>query len=219
MSVEAFLKAAASEVGRTESPAGSNRQPYAAEAGHLNGYPWCATFIVAMARRADVVLPSESAYTPTMANGFRSIGRWHTTNPQPGDLVFFDFPDSKNRIQHVGIVEKVGQGGWIQTIEGNTSSGDGGSQDNGGGVYRRQRRGYIVGYGRPQFPTPVQEDFPVLIRKGTGNRVYHLVGGTHLYPIPSAELAELLAGKDWRDKVRSIPSGHTVWSRAKIVKE
>ena len=44
---------------------------------------------------------------------------------------------------HIGIVEENHPGeGFMTTIEGNTSSGAGGSQSNGGGVYRRQR-----GYG------------------------------------------------------------------------
>jgi hypothetical protein len=72
--------------------------------------------------------------------------------------VFFNFPDSLNRIQHVGIVEAVGAGGAITTIEGNTSSGVAGSQDRGGLVARRARRGSIVGYGHPAWagaPAPV----------------------------------------------------------------
>lgn len=147
---ESFLREAASEVGYRES--GDNRTKFAAEAGHANGQPWCATYIVAMARRVALSLPSESAYTPTMANGFKTHNRWVTDSPQPGDCVFFDFPDTSHRIQHVGIVEKVNPDGTLQTIEGNTSSGMEGSQHNGGGVYRRDRqRRYVVGFGRPRF--------------------------------------------------------------------
>jgi hypothetical protein len=152
----AFLNAARSELGYTESPSGSNRTKFAAEAGHANGQPWCATFLVAIARRVGLRLPSESAYTPAMANGFRSAGRWHSS-PAPGDLAFFDFPgDSKARIQHVGIVESS-TATTVTSIEGNTAPGTAGSQDNGGGVWRRTRpRSHVVGYGRPDFT--VQED-------------------------------------------------------------
>ena len=57
---------------------------------------------------------------------------------QRGDVVLFDW-DSDGRTDHVGIVEANLGGGWLQTIEGNTSSSDSGSQSAGNGVYRRQR--------------------------------------------------------------------------------
>lgn len=158
---EALLREAASEVGYRESPAGSNKTKFATEAGHSNGAPWCASFCVAMARRVAIVLPSESAYTPSMAAAFKKENRWNTNAPQPGDFVFFDFPDAVHRIQHVGIVEHVNLDGTLVTIEGNTSSGDHGSQHNGGGVYRRnRRRTYVVGFGRPRYekPAPQPED-------------------------------------------------------------
>lgn len=145
-----LLAAAAADLGYTEHPPGSNRTKLAAEAGHANGYAWCATAVVAWARRAKIKLPSESAYTPTMAEGFRRAGRFHR-EPQVGDVAFFDFPDPKARIQHVGIVESF-TATTVTCIEGNTSSGRAGSQDDGGGVFRRTRpRSHVVGYGRPPF--------------------------------------------------------------------
>lgn len=155
-----ILKAAAKEIGYTESPSGSNRTKFAAEAGHANGQPWCATFIVAIARRCGLKLPSESAYTPSMAEGFKRIGRFDKT-PKAGSIAFFDFPDSKYRIQHVGIVEGYAAN-HVTCIEGNTSSGPSGSQDNGGGVFRRVRsRGFVVGYGHPNY----QEDWFAMASK------------------------------------------------------
>lgn len=171
-----FVALAATHVGYTETPSGSNRTKYAAEAGHANGAPWCATFIVAVARRLGIVLPSESAYTPAMANAFRAAGRFHAT-PQRGDIAFFDFPDSKNRIQHVGIVVTA-DAGTVTCIEGNTSSGSGGSQDNGGGVYRRTRpRRHVVGYGRPVFsaataPAPAPASTPVAAPTAIYGQIY-----------------------------------------------
>jgi hypothetical protein len=166
----AFLAAAASEIGYTESPAGSNRTKFAAEAGHPNGQPWCATFLVALARRTGLHLPSSSAYTPTMAAGFKAAGQWHTKDPLPGDFVFFDFPDNVHRIQHVAVLEHPNDDGSLITIEGNTSPGTTGSQANGGGVWRRRRaRGLVVGYGRPTYaaaapPAPAPERRPVVVR-------------------------------------------------------
>jgi hypothetical protein len=159
-----FLAAAASEIGYVEAK--TNRTKFAAEAGHANGLPWCATFVVAIARRVGLKLPSESPYTPYMAGGFKDAGSWYGgvyAGPRVGDLAFFDFPDSKNRIQHVGIVESV-RGDEVICVEGNTSSGAAGPQDNGGGVYRRIRPlSYVVGFGRPTFTAPPQpvKEFPV----------------------------------------------------------
>jgi hypothetical protein len=155
--VKAFLAAAMSEVGYVERPV--NRTKFAAEAGHSDGAPWCASFVVAMARRVGLKLPSESPYTPSMADAFEQAHRFDG-NPQPGALMFMDFPDAVARIQHVGIVISVRPDGQLNTVEGNTSAGPTGSQHNGGGVYRRVRpRIYAVGFGHPIFdPEPTQED-------------------------------------------------------------
>ena len=56
--------------------------------------------------------------------------------PQPGDIAIFTFG-------HTGIVERALPGS-VMCIEGNTSPGQSGSQDNGGGVYRRQRNLALV---------------------------------------------------------------------------
>lgn len=171
MSARSLLAIAADEIGTTEDPPGSNRNPYAPEVGHINGYPWCASFVVWCARRALIELPSESAYTPAMASSFQKAGRWVTGNPQPGDFAFFDFPDSKRRIQHVGIVESSSPT-TVTCIEGNTSPGSAGSQDNGGGVYRRTRsKSHVVGYGRPDF----QEDELTETQEEWLGRVHHFV--------------------------------------------
>ena len=51
----------------------------------------------------------------------------------------FDF--GRGLPQHIGVLrESVTPGAAFQTIEGNTSSGPGGSQDNGGGLYARADR-------------------------------------------------------------------------------
>jgi hypothetical protein len=154
--VTSILEEALKEVGYTESPV--NRTKYAAEAGHLDGQPWCATFVVAMARRANVHLPNESAYTPTMAQGFKTAGLW-SKEPQSGSLAFFNFPDATTRIQHVGIVVSANPAKQTVTcVEGNTSAGRLGNQVNGGGVWLRTRPlAYVVGFGHLALPTPPQQ--------------------------------------------------------------
>lgn len=156
-----LIATAAAEVGYTESPPGSNRTKYAGEAGHLNGYAWCATFVVAMFRRADIHLPSESAYTPAMLNGFVAAGtgkRGHE-GIRVGDVVFFNWSGG-TLPEHVGIVTWAGAD-TIETIEGNTSPGVQGSQSNGGGVYKRTRSlTSVVGYGRPNYQEATVPETP-----------------------------------------------------------
>lgn len=143
---DAVIAQARSEIGYTESPAGSNRTKFAAEAGHANGQPWCATFCVAMARRCGGQVGNESAYTPSLYGSMT-----HVSDPAVGDFAFFDFPDSTHRIQHVGIVVSA-TASTVTCVEGNTSAGSGGSQSNGGGVYERTRsRSVVVGFGRPAY--------------------------------------------------------------------
>lgn len=201
-----ILAEATKELGYTETPPGSNRTKFAKEAGHANGQPWCATFVVAMARRVGVKLPSESAYTPTMAAAMREWQRL----PQPGDLAFFNFPnDGKNRIQHVGIVESVDfTKATVTCIEGNTSSGTSGSQDNGGGVYRRTRPfSHVVGFGRPAYPKEVemiQVNAPVVgmcaTPSGLGYWIVCADGGVFSFgdaPFLGRVEYRLPAGNDW----------------------
>lgn len=69
---------------------------------------------------------------------------------QRGDVVLFDW-DSDGVTDHVGIVEANLGGGWLQTIEGNTSPSNAGSQSAGNGVYRRQRRYGIDCVLRPEW--------------------------------------------------------------------
>lgn len=151
MRANEVIRIASAELGTKESPAGSNRTKYGAFYG-ADGYPWCAMFLWWVFEKAGGAPWLKTAYTPTLADWFQGQGRWRKT-PRRGALVFFDFPDSESRIQHVGIVTDPGPP--VKTIEGNTSSGDGGSQDNGGGVFRRVRSSYIVGYGYPNYADAV----------------------------------------------------------------
>lgn len=160
--IEAFTREATSEKGYTEAPAGTNKTKFAAEVGHANGQPWCATFIVAMAKRTGLRLASSSAYTPSMAQAYIDAKRWYSSQyAQRGDIVFFDFPDAKKRIQHVGILLSIDRAkSTVTCIEGNTASGTSGSQDNGGGVYIRTRpiANNVVGFGRPFFDQPATKE-------------------------------------------------------------
>lgn len=163
--LEDFLAAALGEEGYIEQP--TNRTKFAAEAGHANGAAWCQTFCVAMAKRTHLELPAgvaETAYTPSAVTAWKKASRWFT-DPKPGDWVYFQF-DQDPQVDHVGIVAKVNPDGSIQTVEGNTSAGDHGSQSNGGQVAARHRaRRLCAGFGRPIYattpaaaPRPSKED-------------------------------------------------------------
>lgn len=68
---------------------------------------------------------------------------------QRGDVVIFNWDSGPT--DHVGIVEANLGNGWLQTIEGNTSPSNAGSQSAGNGVYRRQRNTSIAAVIRPSW--------------------------------------------------------------------
>lgn len=106
------------------------------------GVPFCAMFAswcLTDDDGASVIPGGDFAYVPYGINAAARAGQLVSpmTQAAPGDLVCFDW-DGDGLADHVGLVE-ANYGGWIQTIEGNTSSGAAGSQSNGGGVWRRTR--------------------------------------------------------------------------------
>lgn len=149
MTAGRVLDVARSQIGTVEGRGGTN--PYGKAYG-TDGVAWCAQFAWwVFGQAGDAALIPKTAYTPTMYDWYRRQGLADRT-PRVGDLVFYDFPDSLARIQHVGIVEAVNADGTITTIEGNTTSGAAGSQSAGGGVWRRRRsQASVVGYGHPRY--------------------------------------------------------------------
>lgn len=87
---------------------------------------------------------------------FKNAGRWFTSNPQAGDIIFFQ---SGGVISHQGIVEKV-VGNIVTTIEGNTSD----------MVARRTYvvgDRYILGYGRPKWELATGSSYADISEKPT----------------------------------------------------
>jgi hypothetical protein len=129
--------------------------------GKKNGYAWCDMFVdycfhMAFGHEKALSLlcqPEKScgAGCTFSAGYFRSHGQFYTSNPKPGDQIFFG--SSISNCTHTGIVEKV-DGSTVYTIEGNTSN-------------RVARRSYplnsqnIVGYGRPKYDTEEADPKPV----------------------------------------------------------
>ena len=154
MTAARVLDVARHELGTAESPPNSNRQKYGRAYG-WDGVAWCAIWCWWVLTQAGCgPLIPKSASTVVMRDWYRQRGQWHTSNPRPGDLVFFKFAGNNNPVNHVGIVEAVEPGGSLICIEGNTTSGAAGDQRNGGGVYRKRRLSNIVGFARPAYAVP-----------------------------------------------------------------
>lgn len=179
--VKELLAVAVGELGTCESPAGSNRTKY----GRwmlLDGQPWCMSFVQWCCAQAGVPLALRTGSCSALLNWYRGNNpKRIVTEPQPGDIIIYTFG-------HTGILESAAAG-TVTAIEGNTSPGSSGSQDNGGGVYRRTRsRSLVRAYIRPDF---TEED------DMTGEEIYEKIQD-HLskQPLPDwakEELAEAVA--------------------------
>lgn len=138
------LEIARGEIGVQER-GGPNRGPRVdqyQEADSLPGvgYAWCAAFVQWCFKQAGRQLENGTASVGFLLSWAREKG-WVVSRPFKGDLVCFQFT-SDNWPDHVGFVERVlglGPVLTLQTIEGNTSPTDAGSQDEGDGVYRKRR--------------------------------------------------------------------------------
>jgi peptidoglycan hydrolase-like protein with peptidoglycan-binding domain len=153
--VDVFLAELRSKLGVGEQPLGSNCQEFS----HYLGRPcesWCGDYQAASAKRTSLILPSYSAYTPTMAQGFKDAERWGS-RPAKGAFGFV-WHTSLGRIAHVFAVEAVNQDGSVGTLEGNSNN-TGGRE----GLYVcRHRRtlvkgstSWVVGFGYPKYAVPV----------------------------------------------------------------
>lgn len=164
--VDKVINIALNEVGYLEKKSNSQLDSKTANAGSANytkygknmgcnGLAWCDAFVddcfvQAYGReKAKELLGGFSNYTPTSAQYFKDMGRWHTSNPQIGDQIFFR---NSTRICHTGIVYQI-DSSRVYTIEGNTS-GASGVIANGGGVCKKSyplNYSKIAGYGRPKY--------------------------------------------------------------------
>jgi murein DD-endopeptidase MepM/ murein hydrolase activator NlpD len=115
----------------------------------LNYAPWCASFVSYIFNKsgsANVVKNTQTSkgYVGCTAgiNGLKKKGFEivKVTEALPGDIIFFDWERDKDP-DHTGIVLKTNpKKKTITCYEGNTTNGMSGSQSNGGGVFKRDRR-------------------------------------------------------------------------------
>lgn len=135
-SVKELLAITEKQIGIAEWPTNSNKVKYNTwyYGREVSGdaYPWCMAFVQWCYNEAQMKLPYKTASCSALLNWYKQHHpECIVSKPEPGDVVIYDFG-------HTGIVESAVIG-KITAIEGNTSAGSRGSQDNGGGVYRRTR--------------------------------------------------------------------------------
>lgn len=139
-----ILDVARGEIGKVET--GNNR-------GEILKYPnafgrgpeaWCADFTSWVSKQSGGKM--NNPWTPGVVAELKRSGDWKgKSNPQPGDLVLFDW-NGDGTADHIGIVERVNADGTIGTIEGNTENPQTGVE----GVWRRTRSmSTILGFGNP----------------------------------------------------------------------
>jgi len=138
---------------------------------------WCGAFMNWVANAAGVPLDN-MVYTAGGAQKFKAKGDYHTSDPQVGDMAFFNYGYDNNkpgqdRIQHIGLVRNILSKSLLETIEGNTAEVEPplvfpkGYEDKEyydkdrlfrirDGVFKRKRLynhpgASIVGFGRPKY--------------------------------------------------------------------
>ncbi|SOD81037.1 CHAP domain-containing protein [Spirosoma fluviale] len=148
------LVVAASQVGVSEVPVGSNAGPQIdmvlSSVGLGRGYPWCAAFVYWCFGQASRQLGVKNPCPKTAGvlnlwdlAGYRSTGLRRITaaqaqaNPalvKPGMQFLLKLGSTSG---HTGLVERVGAGGQLITLEGNTNQA---LSREGTGVFRLSRR-------------------------------------------------------------------------------
>lgn len=135
-----IIEIAKKEIGTTENPKDSNKTKYG-EWFELNGVKWCGIFVSWVYWHAGFKIPNIG-----FSKGFAGCQNavmyfkkkaWITKDPDPGDIVFFDW-EGDGRYDHTGIFVEWVDGMRLQfkSIEGNTGLKN---QSNGGQVMERTR--------------------------------------------------------------------------------
>lgn len=161
MSKEKVIEIALGELGKTEFPKGSNLTEYGERYG-LNGVPWCVIFLWDVFDRAGERMAfyngGKTASCRTLLRCYKEEGKTAPiTDIQVGDILILNFSgktyNGELDTEHCALVVEKGKlaGTWY-TVEGNTSPGLEGSQDNGGCVAKKLRSvKNMVAVCRPQY--------------------------------------------------------------------
>ncbi len=144
---------------------GSEVTPWGSRWGYPTG-EWCGMFVMSMVEDAggsvgpNGTIP-RTEYTPNGVASFKARGEWFDT-PKKGDIIYFNWQDGGDSIDHVGIV--ADPSGWptsVVTIEGNS----------GEAVVKttRYNNGIIAGFGRPRYRQPAPPQRAKLFEVLTGD--------------------------------------------------
>nr|MBQ4458480.1 S-layer homology domain-containing protein [Clostridia bacterium] len=167
MSKQAVIDAARADLRYTENPPGSNMTKYG-EAYGMNGEPWCVEALWYWFNEAGERMAffggGKTASCGMLLRWYKEQGLTvPVEDVREGDIVILNFSGTKET-QHCGLVVET-YGDAIFVIEGNTSPGLEGSQNNGGCVALKQRNpSQIVGVCRPQY----KPDDPQIVPDYTG---------------------------------------------------
>lgn len=163
MSLSKVIAAAVGELGNTEWPPGSNLNPYGKAYG-MDGQPWCVIWLWYIFREAGESMAffggAKTASCGTLLKWYQAQGLTAPVSEvQPGDIVILNFHGTK-ATEHCGLVVDVGLKNGVytvSTVEGNTSPGLEGSQNNGGCVARKERYiRQVIAVCRPQYTEEVE---------------------------------------------------------------
>lgn len=122
-----IISKAASFIGVTEDPKGSNNVPFVIDYfGYLppsaaTSAPWCVIFvwdIFRMCNASHLLFDGKKVGSCTVLWKWAQAAGRCVDSPKPGDLVLFDWGNDQTA-DHIGIVESVKDENTIVTIEGN----------------------------------------------------------------------------------------------------
>ncbi len=142
LTAQSILVVCEANLNQVETPRGSNKSQANRFFYGIPG-PWCAmwvSMIFSEASKGDSPLAYVNpayqkgfCYVPDIVAWARKKGYLITNHAEilPADIVCFDFSGAKKIAQHVGIAASKVSNGKFLSYEGNTSSGDKGSQDDG----------------------------------------------------------------------------------------
>lgn len=160
MSLCKVIKVARADLGYTENPPGSNRTKYWQDYDpKMQGQPWCVAFLWWVFQQAGERMSffggGKTASCSVLLRWYREQGLTVPEDQvQPGDIVLLNF-NGKGTPDHCGLVTEVlGNGWYVQTIEGNTTNTnkDTSNDSNGGCVAAKTRYpSQIVAVCRPQY--------------------------------------------------------------------
>lgn len=137
----AALKVAATQVGQTEKPLGSNWgkpvQDYLKSVGITFPASWCAAFVYWCFGQVG---SNPLVKTGGVLNHWNQAKANRVTDPAPGDIFIMDHGKG---LGHTGFVERA-DASYIYTVEGNSN--DTGSREGIAVVRNRRKRSTIKGY-------------------------------------------------------------------------